>query len=111
MDVFTIHERLIDDYRSFTSGSVVLRDQRIREHFERQLEEGRRSPEPWLSLNPSFDCGGSISELVALGLLDPECERIFRPKTRTEDPGASALNLHRHQREAVEVARAAIRTS
>ena len=43
-------------------------------------------------------------QLVADGLLDPECERVFRVKANKDDPGSSTLTLHRHQREAVEVA-------
>jgi superfamily II DNA/RNA helicase len=105
MDVFRIHEQLIADYRSFTSGFVEVRDSRIRDLVDRQLAEGAQWPDAWLSLNPSFAPGGSIPELVASGLLDPECERIFRVKTHREDPGSTPLTLHKHQGEAVEVAR------
>jgi ATP-dependent helicase YprA (DUF1998 family) len=58
-----------------------------------------------LSLNPSFAGGGSVAALVGEGLLDPACERIFRVKVDRHDPGSTPLTLHRHQREAVEVAR------
>lgn len=104
MDVFKIHEQLIDDYRSFTSGSVQVRDRRIQAHVQEQLDEGIQWPYPWLSLNPSFESGGSVSELVASGLLHPECERIFRFKDAPNDPGHATLTLHRHQRDAVEAA-------
>lgn len=105
MDVFRIHEQLITDYHSFTSGFVEVRDPRIRELVDQQLAEGAQWPHPWISLNPSFAPGGSVSELVASGLLDPECERIFRIKSDRSDPGSTTLTLHHHQREAVEVAR------
>jgi ATP-dependent helicase YprA (DUF1998 family) len=105
MDVFKIHEQLIADYRAFTSGFVEVRDHRIRQHVDRELAEGVQWPDPWLSLNPSFAGGGSVAELVREGLLDPECERIFRVKADRDDPGSTPLTLHRHQREAVEVAR------
>ena len=59
-----------------------------------------RWPDPWLSLNPSFDTGGSIAELVHGGLRHPECERIFRVKNDPASPGARVLTLHRHQRDA-----------
>jgi ATP-dependent helicase YprA (DUF1998 family) len=105
MDAFAVHEQLIADYRSFTSGFVEPRDRRIAHFIDRQLAEGVQWPDPWLSLNPSFASGGSIGELVAGGLLDSECERIFRVKTRRDDAGVRGLTLHRHQREAIEVAR------
>ena len=37
------------------------------------------------------------------GLLQPECERIFRLKD--DDPDGPVLRLHQHQREAIEAAR------
>ncbi len=104
MDVFAVHERLVEDYRAFTSGFVDIREPRLRRHVEQQLASGAQWPEPWLSLNPSFEPAGSIGDLVRDGLLHPECERIFRVKEHLTDPGARALTLHRHQREALEVA-------
>ncbi|MBO0881680.1 MAG: DEAD/DEAH box helicase, partial [Mycobacterium sp.] len=100
-----VHEQLIEDYRSFTSGFVEVRDPRIRLHVADQLDHGVQWPDPWLSLNPAFEPGGTIPELVGDGLLDPECERIFRVKESRDDPGATPLTLHRHQREAIEAAR------
>ncbi len=105
MDVFKVHEQLIADYSAFTSGFVDVRDRRIKALVAKQLDDGVQWPDPWLSLNPSFESGGSIPDLVTEGILDPECERIFRVKKNRDDPGALPLTLHRHQREAVEVAR------
>ena len=41
---------------------------------------------------------------MPLGLLDPECDRIFRVKSGPDDLGTTPLTLHLHQREAIEVA-------
>ena len=73
MDVFRVHQELIDDYRSFTTSAVVPLDPRIKQHVQDELAEGKQWPEPWLSLNPTFASGGSVDELVADGLLHPEC--------------------------------------
>ena len=105
MDVFGIHEQLISDYRSFTSGAIEVRDFRIKDHVGRQFEEGVQWPHPWISLNPSFETGGTITALVEQGLLDPECEFIFRSKANADDPGSTTLTLHQHQREAIDAAR------
>ena len=104
MDVFSVHQQLIRDYRAFTSGFVDARDPRIAEFVQERLEFGAQWPDPWLSLNPSYATGGRVSELVAEGLLHPENERIFRAKAGQDDPGTRTLTLHQHQREAVEVA-------
>ncbi|CAG7641698.1 DEAD/DEAH box helicase [Rhodococcus opacus] len=104
MDVFGIHEQLIADYRSFTTAAVDVRDPRIKQHVEDDLARGEQWPEPWLSLNPTFASGGTVGDLVSEGLLHAECERIFRVKRSIEDTGSMGITLHRHQRDAVEVA-------
>lgn len=105
MDIFRVHQELIDDYKSFTTSAVVPLDPRIKQYVDDELAEGKQWPEPWLSLNPTFASGGSIDDLVAEGLLHPECAKIFRPKAHLTDPGAQPITLHRHQREAIETAR------
>ncbi|KWX10185.1 DEAD/DEAH box helicase, partial [Carbonactinospora thermoautotrophica] len=105
MDVFEVHERLVSDYAEFTASLVAVRDARIAEHLADEWRRRTRWPDPWLSLNPRFATGGSVEELVAEGLLHPECARIFRVKRDPDDPGARPIVLHRHQREAVVAAR------
>lgn len=105
MDVFSVHRQLIDDYRSFTTSAVEPLDPRILQHVQDELAEGKQWPEPWLSLNPMFATGGSIDALVQEGLLHPECAKIFRPKNDITDVGTQAITLHKHQREAIEIAR------
>jgi ATP-dependent helicase YprA (DUF1998 family) len=103
MDVFRVRDRLIEDYRDFTGSFVDIHDKRIGEHVQERMDNGYQWPDPWLSLNPSFASGGTISELVALGMLERECERIFRLKEH--NPDGPVLRLHRHQRQAIEAAR------
>lgn len=105
MDVFRIHGQLIEDYRSFTTAGVDIRDQRIRDEIEQSLDDGRQWPEPWVSLNPMFASGGTVDELVAEGLLDAGCSYIFRDKKSVDDHGAAPITLHKHQRDAIEAAR------
>ena len=104
MDVFRVRDKVIEDYRSFTTASIDIRDARLKDHYQTELDRDRQWPEPWISLNPAFATGGRIDELVAEGLLHPECEHIFRVKQNVDDPGQAPITLHRHQREAVEVA-------
>ncbi|NDZ92856.1 DEAD/DEAH box helicase [Streptomyces sp. SID6673] len=105
MDVFKVHEQLVDDYKSFTNAAVDVHEPRIKQHVDELTARGDQWPQPWLSLNPLFESGGSIDELVTEGLLHEECERIFRPKSSQEDSGSQAITLHRHQREAIEAAK------
>ena len=102
MDVFKVHQQLLADYESFTSGFTEIHDPAIRRHVEERMRSGTQWPDAYLSLNPNFAGGGSVSDLVGSDLLHPECERIFRVG---KDEGAGhVLNLHTHQREAIEIA-------
>src|SRR5579875_2174049 len=103
MDVFGVRDRLVEDYRDFTGSFVDIHDMSIADHVRDRMARGYQWPDPWLSLNPNFASGGTITELVAEGLLHPECERIFRLKG--ERPDGPVLRLHKHQREAIEAAR------
>src|SRR5699024_9605222 len=39
MDVFTLHDQLIKEYRDFTEGGVIIRDAHIAEHLSGYLAE------------------------------------------------------------------------
>ncbi|MGN9911112.1 DEAD/DEAH box helicase [Phytohabitans sp. LJ34] len=80
-----------------------VRDARIKEHVDRLAALGHQWPDPWLSLNPSFASGGTVEDLVAEGVLHPDCARIFRIKQHASDSG-QPLRFHQHQREAIETA-------
>lgn len=68
MDVFELRNRLIADYQSYVTSFMALRDERIKEHVETSLREGRLWPETRIGLNPSFESSGTVDELVADGL-------------------------------------------
>ncbi|MER0241223.1 DEAD/DEAH box helicase [Streptomyces sp. HSW2009] len=105
MDVFKVHQRLIRDYKEYTSGSVVIDDARIDAQVAKSLADGDQWPDPYLSLNPSFESGGSVEDLARPGgLLHPACADIFR--TGKDERGASVrpIRFHRHQLEAIEAA-------
>ena len=104
MDVFQFRDRLIGDYASYISSFIQIRDERIRQHVDHSLNDGLLWPEPLIQLNPSFELGDSIDDLVNTGVLHPECRNIFRIN-KDKDPAGKPLRLHRHQSDAVHVAR------
>jgi ATP-dependent helicase YprA (DUF1998 family) len=67
------------------------------------LAQGLLWPDPLIQLNPSFEAGETIDELVGEGTLHEECARIFRRNKKPHDPGED-LRLHRHQAEAIRTA-------
>ena len=105
MDVFWVHEQVIADYRAFTTGFVEVRRRRIKTYVGavrrgRSVARAVGEPEPVVRQRRRQS---TIS--FADGLLHPECDRIFRRKGDLHDAGSRPIVLHRHQREAVEVAR------
>ena len=104
MDVFRVHERLLDDYARFTRSFVDIADKRIAATVEEAVDAGLLWPDPWIQLNPNFERGGTPDDLVAEGLLHEECAKIFRAKADAGDFGRS-ITFHRHQVDAVQTAR------
>ena len=104
MNIFEFRDRLIGDYASYIESFIQIRDPHIHDFVERQLQKGMLWPDPLIQLNPLFAPGETIDELVARGTLHRECARIFR-KDKTESDQGRPLRLHKHQSEAITVAR------
>jgi ATP-dependent helicase YprA (DUF1998 family)/very-short-patch-repair endonuclease len=104
VDAFGVLAQVLDDYQSFVQGFLNIRDEQVRSTVGGEIADGLLWPEPWLALNPSFESGGTVGALVDEGMLHPACRDIFRHRTAI-DPEGRELMLHRHQRDAVEIAR------
>lgn len=103
MDVFELRRKLVEDYGEYATSFVDIGDKRIREHVDEELLAGLLWPEPLVQLNPAFEPGGYVDELVRQGLLHQECAKIFRAKDDVHDQG-KPLRLHRHQVDAIKAA-------
>src|SRR6266581_4311427 len=99
MDIFAFRDQLIGDYASYVKSFIQIRDQCIKEYVDDSLNTGVLWPEPLIQLNPSFEAGGTIQDLVSQRVLHTECERVFRIKTDEHDTGRP-LHLYKHQTEA-----------
>lgn len=104
MNVFDLREKLIRDYSAYTQSFLQIRDDRIRDYANEKIAEGLLWPEALIQLNPSFEAGSWVDELVDSGELSGECRNIFRIKT-DDDPVGHPLRLHKHQEDAIRVAR------
>lgn len=100
MDVFALRERVVDEYRRYVSGFVAVTDPRTRDFVEGYFSGDRLWPEPLVQLNPAFEPGRWMADLVKDGVLHPECETIFRRRD-AEDTAGKPIRLHRHQDEAI----------
>jgi hypothetical protein len=82
MDVFSLRNRLVSDYASYVQSFIHLRDPLIGKKVTDSLTEGLLWPDPLIQLNPAFEPGEWIEELVNAGTLHPECSKIFRINRR-----------------------------
>jgi ATP-dependent helicase YprA (DUF1998 family) len=105
MNIFDFRDLLIDDYASYIKSFIQIRDPHINEFVQQRLDEGVLWPEPLIQLNPLFARGESIDELVAQGVLHRECARIFRKDKSEYDDRGRPLRLHKHQSDAIHIAR------
>jgi ATP-dependent helicase YprA (DUF1998 family) len=105
MDAFEIRRQLVADYAQYVQSFINIRDRRISECVQSELDSGLLWPDPLIQLNPAFEAGDSIDALVAEGILHEECSRIFK---KDKEPGSNnsgkPLNLYRHQSKAVRCA-------
>lgn len=94
MNVFDLDRDLLGDYERFARSFTQIRAPDIRAKVEEIYASGRFWPEPLISINPHFERGASIAELVAEGSLHSDTARVFRID-------GEPIRLHRHQAQAI----------
>ena len=94
MDVFDLDRVLLADYARFARSFTQIRAADIRQQVEEIYASNRFWPDPLITINPHFERGPSLTELVADGSLHPETASVFRVE-------GQPITLHRHQAQAV----------
>ena len=104
MDVFEFRDGLVDEYSRFSRSFTQIRAPDIRRSVDAEYDSGRFWPAPLIQLNPNFESGRTIDDLVTAGELEDACASIFRLKDQNDTFGKQ-LELHRHQAEAIKIAK------
>ncbi len=104
MDIFGLRNRLVQDYSNYIQSFILIQDARVRKYVDENIENGLLWPDPLIQLNPSFETGEWIDDLVQQEVLHEECGLIFRIKETPEEEG-KPLRLHQHQSDAVKAAK------
>ncbi len=101
MDVFAFREELVAEYKRFSRSFTRIRAEDISRQVEAAYAAGHFWPPPIIQLNPNFEPGGYIDDLVANGTLDAECEKVFRLKASRQPvrraPPAAPAPDRRHR--------------
>lgn len=104
MDVFKLRADVIQNYADYVRSFVRIREQRLRQFVKESLTDQALWPQPLIQMNPSFEAGGWIDDLVSENALHKQCKDVFRIKTEQNTHGVS-MRLHRHQVDAIHAAR------
>ena len=103
MNVFNLRDQLVGNYSGYVKSFININDERIQAHVAQRLEEGMLWPEPLIQLNPSFEPGAWVDDLVAEKVLHAECANIFRKDKKPHELGQK-MRFHKHQEEAARIA-------
>ena len=95
-DVFGLRDRVVGEYRDYVESFVHVRDPRVNEYVRTMLDSGELWPDAVLQLNPAYESSETLGELADKGVIAADTARFF----------GRDIRLHRHQREAIEAARA-----
>ncbi len=104
MDVFSLRDTVVEDYRRFATSFTLIHAQDIRAQVDAIYADGRYWPEALLQINPSYKRALTVEELVTARVLNPGCAALFRADSTDEHPRGESLRLHQHQQQAIECA-------
>jgi superfamily II DNA/RNA helicase len=90
MNILNFHKSLISNYKSYIQSFLNIKDSSILKFVDDEIHKNKLWPEPLVQFNPTFEKGKSISELVQMGLMHPETDKIF-----------TGFNLYKHQEAAI----------
>lgn len=103
MDIFKLDTQLIENYAAFARSFSEILAPEIREQIDAAYQSGKYWPEPLITINPRFEPGKSITELVAAGVLDPAMEKVFAFGSPRQP-----MSLYSHQERSIERAKSGL---
>ena len=97
LDVFSLRDSVVDEYRRFATSFTTIRAQDIRAQVDAIYSQARYWPEPLIQINPSYRRTTDVAALVAKGMLARGCAEIFQSDGKP-------LSLYKHQEQAIALA-------
>lgn len=97
MNVFSLRDSLVEEYRRFATSFTTIRSEDIRQQVEAIYAQGRFWPDPLIQINPRYKKGVSFQSLIEAGALDARIPEIFQFN-------GVPLSLHKHQEQAIALA-------
>ena len=99
LDIFNLRDSILNNYWDYINSFLNIRDARVYDFVQKELNKGELWPDPLVQLNPSYAPGASLQTLIQEQVLHPDCLDYFRNK----DTGES-FQLRYHQEQAFRLA-------
>ncbi len=77
LDIFSLRDEVIKDYRSYIEGFLNIRDEKIQQFVKTALDKGYLWTEPLIQLNPAYKRTATVTQLIEQNVLHSECDRYF----------------------------------
>jgi len=104
MDVFSLRDAVVGEYKKFAKSFTTIYAEDIREQIEDIYAQDRYWPEPLIQINPNYKRTTTVEDLVRSSTLHPDCAKIFRTSPTTDAPQGETLSLYKHQEQAIALA-------
>jgi ATP-dependent helicase YprA (DUF1998 family) len=78
LDIFALRNQIIDDYHRYIDSFLNIRDRKVKAFVDEELAKGELWQDPLIQLNPAYQRGASISELIDRDILHPDCGKYFQ---------------------------------
>jgi superfamily II DNA/RNA helicase len=92
MDIFKTHEDIVRDYSEYIKSFIHIRDGRVLQKVNEELDSGALWPEPLIQFNPAFVKVGGVEQVVTQMGLHDGLSSAF-----------SGYQLYRHQVQAIDL--------
>jgi ATP-dependent helicase YprA (DUF1998 family) len=77
LDIFALRNQIIDEYHCYIKSFLNIKDPKVRGFVHEELVKGELWQDPLIQLNPAYQQGASISELIDREILHPDCSKYF----------------------------------
>ncbi|AFY96847.1 DEAD/DEAH box helicase [Chamaesiphon minutus] len=77
LDIFALRNQIIDDYHRYIESFLNIKDKKVKTFVDEELAKGELWQDPLIQLNPAYQKGASINELIDRDILHPDCGKYF----------------------------------
>jgi ATP-dependent helicase YprA (DUF1998 family) len=99
LDIFKFRNEVIGDYRQYIESFLKIRNPKVKEFVDQELDKGQLWTDPLVQLNPKYKTGATVKELVKQNILHRDSEKYFCTKE------GKPFTFHYHQKQAFEAAK------